>query len=141
MLFVYVSLYRETGVLRTMKILVPTAGTKPARENADYILYIAKKLKAEVSVIHILDIGEESPGGEEALNIFKEEAENWDVKVTTHLIEGNVVPTIVDFAEEENVNLIIMGASRGRIIADWIVTDILDKTKIPVVIIPIKFRK
>jgi nucleotide-binding universal stress UspA family protein len=124
-----------------MKILVPTAGPKPARENADYILYIAKKLKAEVSVIHILDIGEESPGGKEALSIFMEEAENWDVKVTTHMMEGNIVPTIVDFAEDENVNLIIMGASKGRIIADWIVTDILDKTKIPVVIIPIKFRK
>lgn len=124
-----------------MKILVPTAGPKPARENADYILNIAKKLKADISVIHILDIGEESPRGEEALAIFSEEAEQLGVNVETHLIEGNVVPTIVDFAEEENVSLIIMGAGRGRIVADWIVMDILDKTKIPVVIIPFKFKK
>ncbi len=52
-----------------------------------------------------------------------------------------IVPTIVDFAEEESVSLIIMGAGRGRIVADWIVMDILDKTKIPVVIIPYKFKK
>ncbi len=124
-----------------MKILVPTAGPKPARENADYILNIAKKLKADVSVIHILDIGEESPLGDEALNIFTEEAEKIGVKVTTFLIEGNVVPTIVEFAEEEKANLIIMGAGRGRIVADWIVMDILDKSKVPVVIIPFKFKQ
>ena len=122
-----------------MRILVPTAGPKPARENADYVLNIAQKLKADVFVIHILDIGEESPSGLEALNIFNEEGEKAGVKVTTHMIEGNVVPTIVEFAENEKVNLIIMGASRGRIVADWIVTDILEKTKIPVVIIPFKF--
>jgi len=45
-----------------MKMLVPTAGPKPAQENANYILDMASKLKAEVAVLHILDIGEFDEG-------------------------------------------------------------------------------
>ncbi|UCH88551.1 MAG: universal stress protein [Thermoplasmata archaeon] len=118
-----------------MKILVPTSGIVPAQEKAEYILDIAKRLKADVTVIHILDLGEGSEG-EEALTFFSELGAKKDVKVTTYLKEGNVVPTIVDFAESENASMIVMGASEGRIVAEWIVTDVIDKTKIPVVIIP-----
>ena len=118
-----------------MKILVPTSGVVPAKENADYILDIAKRLNAEVSVIHILDLGEEARG-EEALSVFSELGDKKGVNVTTNLKEGNVVPTIVDFAETEEAGLIVMGATEGRIVAEWIVTDVIDKTKIPVVIIP-----
>ena len=42
-----------------MKILVPTAGLGPAKKNSKYILEIAKKLGAEVIVIHITDPCEE----------------------------------------------------------------------------------
>ena len=118
-----------------MKILVPTSGIVPAKENADYILEIAKRLNAEISVIHILDLGEEARG-EEALSVFADLGKEKGVNVTTNLKEGNVVPTIVDFAESENAGLIVMGATEGRIVAEWIVTDVIDKTQIPVVIIP-----
>lgn len=118
-----------------MKILVPTAGVVPAKEKADYILDIAKRLNADVAVIHILDLGEES-GGKEALKVFEDRGAEKGVNVTTHLKEGNVVPTIVDFAESENAGLIVMGATEGRIVAEWILTDVIDKTQIPVVIVP-----
>jgi nucleotide-binding universal stress UspA family protein len=118
-----------------MKILVPTSGIVPAREKADYIMDIAIKIKADVTVIHILDLGEDH-GGTEALDVFKEAGEKKGVTVETHLKEGNVVPTIVDFAENEKAGLILMGASEGRIVAEWILTDVIDKTNIPVVIIP-----
>jgi len=118
-----------------MKILVPTAGIVPAKEKADYIMDIATKLNAEVTVIHILDLGEDSEGSE-ALEVFSEAGKKKGIKVNTHLKEGNVVPTIVDFAESENAGLIVMGASEGRIVAEWILTDVIDKTNIPVVIIP-----
>lgn len=118
-----------------MKILVPTSGIVPAKEKADYILEIAKKLNSDVSVIHILDLGEDS-GGEEALKVFEELGKEKNVTVNTFLKEGNVVPTIVDFAEQEKAGLIVMGASENRMVAEWIVTDVIDKTQIPVVIIP-----
>ena len=123
-----------------MKILVPTAGPVPAAENANYILEIAKKLKADLVVLHILDLAE-SDSTDEALKIFKVLGEEMGVNVKTILKEGNVVPIIVDCAEDENVNLIIMGASKGRIVAEWIVTDVLEKSNVPIVIIPYGFNR
>ena len=123
-----------------MKILVPTAGPVPAAEKANYILEIAKKLKADLIVLHILDLAE-TDNGKKALTIFEELAAEMGVKVKTILKEGNVVPTIVDTAEDEAANLIIMGASEGRIVADWIVTDVLEKCSVPVVIIPYGFSQ
>jgi nucleotide-binding universal stress UspA family protein len=123
-----------------MKILVPTAGPVPAAENANYILEIAKKLSADVVVLHILDLAEDT-STEGALEIFKKLGAEMGLKVKTILKEGNVVPTIVDCADDEKVNLIIMGASRGRIIAEWIVTDVLQKSNVPIVIIPYGYNK
>ena len=123
-----------------MRILVPTAGPVPAAENANYILEIVKKLKADVTVLHILDLAEESKG-EAALKIFEELGKEMGIKVKTILKEGNVVPSIVDCAEDENAKLIIMGASKGRIVAEWIVTDVMEKSNVPIVIIPYQFNK
>ncbi len=123
-----------------MKILVPTAGPVPAAENANYILEIAKKLKADVVVLHILDLAEDT-STEGVFEIFKKLGAEMGLNVKTILKEGNVVPIIVDCAEDEDVNLIIMGASRGRIVAEWIVTDVLQKSNIPIVIIPYGYNK
>ncbi len=123
-----------------MKILVPTAGPGPAAENANYILEIAQKLKSEIVVLHILDLAE-SNEGQEALKIFQDLGEEMGVHVKTILKEGNVVPTIADCADEENANLIIMGASKGRIVAEWIVTDVLEKSNVPIVIIPYGYNR
>ncbi len=123
-----------------MKILIPTAGPVPAAEKANYILEIAQKLGADVTVLHILDLAESSEG-EKALKIFEDLGSEIGVNVKTILKEGNVVPIIVDTADDEEANLIIMGASEGRIIADWIVTQVLEKSNVPVVIIPYGYTK
>ncbi len=118
-----------------MKILVPTAGPEAATANADYIVSIAKRLDAQLVVIHILDMMEFDEG-REALEIFDRAATAAGITCDTFIREGEVVPSIVEIAEEMDVSLIIMGASRGRIVANWIVTDILAETNIPIVIIP-----
>jgi nucleotide-binding universal stress UspA family protein len=123
-----------------MKILVPTAGPVPAAENANYILEIARKLSADLVVLHILDLAEDT-STEQALKIFKDLGREMGIKVKTILREGNVVPTIVDSSVDEKVNLIIMGASKGRIVAEWIVTDVLEKSNIPIVIIPYGYNR
>ena len=112
-----------------MKILVPTAGPEPAAENANYIMEIVKKLKGDLTILHILDLAETSDG-EKALKIFKDLGLEHGIKVKTILKEGNVVPTIVDCADDEAANLIIMGASKGRIIAEWIVSQVLEKQRV-----------
>ena len=118
-----------------MKMLVPTAGPKPAQENANYILDMASKLKAEVAVLHILDVGEFDEG-RNALDVFEETASKYALKVETYMKEGKVVPTICEFARDIDADLIVMGASKGQIVADWIVSGVLKNAQKPLVIIP-----
>ena len=119
-----------------MKLLVPTAGPLPARQNANYVVELARKLRASVDVVHILDLAADKGPGQEALEIFSEAGNQMGVPVRTHLVEGNVVPTIVDMAEDMHSNLIVMGGSAGTLVAEWIVTDVMNKSPVPVVIIP-----
>ena len=118
-----------------MKLLVPTAGPLPAEEKADYVMNIAKMLEAEVIAINISD-NKDSPEGQEALDIYTQEAEKFGVKITTQRKAGDVISVISKVAESENVDLIVMGASEGRLVAKWIAVDILEKSKVPIVIIP-----
>ena len=117
------------------KMLVPTAGPVPAKENADYIINMARQLDMDVVVTHILDIGEFNEG-REALDVFDSVGKRMGVDVETYMKEGNVVPTICEFAMDIQANLIVMGASKGQIISEWIVAGVLKETNIPVVIIP-----
>lgn len=128
-------------MINYLRILVPTAGPVPAREKADYIMKIAQRLHGEVDVLHIIDKSTADPEkkaeGQQALEIFRYTGERFGVKVNIHLKEGTVVPTITEFANDERIDLIVMGASEdGKIVAEWIVSDLKEKTKVPVVIVP-----
>ena len=63
------------------------------------------------------------------------------INVTRVLEKGDIVPTIIKFAEKEGADLIIMGASEGKVVAEWVSAGVMEKTKIPVVVIPHKFKK
>jgi len=123
-----------------MKILVTTAGPVPAKDKAGYIVNIAKRLGAEVISLHIL-LDEDQAKGEEALNVFSEAGREADINVAKILKKGDVVSTIIESAREEEVNLIIMGASQGKVVAEWVSAGVIEKTNIPVVVIPHEFRK
>lgn len=124
-----------------MKILVPTAGPVPAKEKAYYIVNIAKRLGSELSVLYVLKEKEQAKKGEEAANPFFEAGQNAQVSVTKILKKGDIVSAIIDFAEEKSVDLIIMGASREKAVAEWISADVMSKTTIPVVVIPHEPKK
>jgi len=124
-----------------MKILVPTAGPVPAREKADYIVNIAKGLGADLTVLHILKEGEQGEKVDEAFDLFAQAGQKAEVNVAKLSGKGDVVSSIIDWAEEESADLIIMGASPGKVVAKWISADVMTKTKIPVVVIPHELRK
>lgn len=124
-----------------MKILVPTAGPVPAREKADYIVNIAKGLGADLTVLHILKEGEQEGKGEEAFDLFARAGQKAEVNVTKLSGKGDVVSSIIGWAEKESADLIIMGASPGKVVAEWISADVMTKTRIPVVVIPHELRK
>ena len=124
-----------------MKILVATAGPVPAKKKAEYIVNIAKRLSAELIVLHILREEQANAAGEQALEIFVQAGQEAHVNVARVLEKGDIVPTIIKFAEKEGAGLIIMGASEGKVVAEWVSADVMEKTKIPVVVIPHEYKK
>jgi len=123
------------------RIMAPTAGEIPARENAEYLVKLVKSLRGELLVVHILDdvtpTGSEAEmKGEKALGYFKQAAEYNGVPVTARMLRGPVARCIIEEAEKERVDLIVMGVSEGRTVAEWIVSDLKDRCRIPVVVAP-----
>ena len=118
------------------KILVPTSGCATAAETAGYVMLVAKAIGADVLVLHVIKPGGSKEAGELSLQYFADAGEENDVHVECQFREGAVIHSIVDFAEENDVDLIVMGASQGRVVDQWLSSDIRDSTSIPVLIIP-----
>jgi nucleotide-binding universal stress UspA family protein len=123
-----------------LKIMVLTSGAVPALENAEYILKIVKKMRAEALIVHIRDKGE-AREGDLALDIFDKISKELGVKIRLKPAIGEVSQTLIEIAKFEEVDLIIMGATEGRNVASWIIDKIIKKTDIPVVIIPWRYDK
>jgi len=121
---------------KLFKMMVPTAGPFSATRNARYIMNMAKRLRAEVLVVHIRDKGESREGGDVALDIFNETAKEIGLTIERIPALGEVAQTIIELSRFHEVDLIVMGATKGRSVSRWIIDTIMKKTDIPVVLIP-----
>jgi nucleotide-binding universal stress UspA family protein len=121
---------------KLFKMMVPTAGPFSAHRNARYLMRMAKKLNADVLVVHIRDKGESREGGDEALDIFNEEARMIGMTIERIPAVGEVSQTIIELARFHEVDLIVLGATRGRSVSHWIIETIINKTDIPVILVP-----
>ena len=121
-----------------MKLLIPTAGPVPAKERAEYVSRLACSLEAEMIVLHIVQEDKKELGNE-AFKIFEKQCKKDNIKIKTITEKGKVVPIITKIAEAEDVDLIVMGASAGLVVAKWMAADVLERSKVPIVIIPMGF--
>lgn len=119
-----------------MKMLVPTSGAASARETVEYVMQVAQAINAELLVLHVIKPGHASEAGELPLETFQLAAAEAGIKVDCDLRVGSVIHQIIDFAEENEVDLILMGASNGAIVDQWISSDVCGNTNIPVLVIP-----
>lgn len=119
-----------------LKILVPTAGSHPASETADYAIQVGSSLGAKVIALHVLRPGMSKEASELTLEYFAKAGEEHGVKVECLLREGPVVDEIISYAEEHEVDLIVMGASGGHVVDMWITSDVRVNTMIPVLVLP-----
>ena len=119
-----------------MKIIVPSAGPVPDQRTADYVINIAKRLNAQLVVLRVLSEKEIEAEGEQSLRLFVENSEREKVPVNIILRRGDIVPVIIETAQEKSVNLIILGVSRGEIVAEWLNAKAMERTDIPVLLIP-----
>ena len=119
-----------------MKIFLPTAGSVPDQRTAGYVINIAKRLNAQLVVFRILTENETESEGKQSLSLFIENGKEEKVPVSGILRRGDIALVIIEVAEEKSVDLIILGASHGEIVAEWLNAKAMEKTDIPVLIIP-----
>ena len=113
-----------------LKVLVAVDGSEYSMKAAEYAISIAKQFGSQVIALHVTtsDMSTSlsasfSPHMEEikknAETFFEEirridDKANWDIPLRTELIaSSSVTAGIIDFAEKENVDLIVVG-TRGR---------------------------
>jgi nucleotide-binding universal stress UspA family protein len=119
------------------KIMVGIDGSRESVNAADYAIAVAKRHNAELIAVNVLtsDIGYaySSPGVEsppltirEIILLAEDEVKKWfdDIKEKVDKIgirfrseiimaKRSVISTMLDYAEEQNINLIVVG-TRGR---------------------------
>ncbi|MBI2304782.1 MAG: universal stress protein [Chloroflexi bacterium] len=102
------------------KILVPVNGSKASHEAVRVACMLAKRAKAKLHVIYVIqvrrtlpldaEINAEVQRGEEVLSQVEQLAEEADYDVETELLQAREVGSaIVDAAVAQGVDLIIMG--------------------------------
>ena len=110
------------------KILVAIAGSDASVDAADCAISISKGYNAELYALHVIraDVDLFGPHetsefmtrmrneGEKYLNKVKLNANEKNIQIKTEMISSiNIAGGIVDYAEENNIDLIIIG-TRGR---------------------------
>ncbi|MGH9923050.1 MAG: universal stress protein [Nitrososphaerales archaeon] len=111
------------------KILVPIDGSETSFKTTRHALSLARERKASVTLLHVSEIPPlplHMAPLEKYYEEVREEAEKWfenvknlpeskDVEIKTKVITAalSVVGSIVKFAEDEDIDLIVIG-TRGR---------------------------
>ena len=119
-----------------MKIIIPSAGSVTDQRTVDYVTNIAKRLDAELVILQILSEKETETGGEQSLGLFVENGKREKVPVNIILRRGDIASVIIETAREKSVDLIILGVSRGEVVAEWMNAGAMERTDIPVLLIP-----
>ncbi|MGZ5489958.1 MAG: universal stress protein, partial [Nitrososphaeraceae archaeon] len=122
------------------KILVPLDGSPTSMEAADYAIMLSTLHHAQIVLLHVLNVTEyysslqffevkQPIESKEIIEEAKKEANKWfnrvkkkideklgkQIELETYItISQSTVKSILDFAEEKNVDLIVVG-TRGRL--------------------------
>jgi nucleotide-binding universal stress UspA family protein len=119
-----------------MKIIVPSARSAVDRKTVGYVINIAKRLNAQLVVVRVLNEKEKEVDGERSLSLFVEFGKRENVPVNIILRHGDIATAIIEIAQEKSVDLILLGVSHGEIVAEWMNAGAMERTDIPVLLIP-----
>lgn len=152
------------------KVLIAIDYNPNSQEVAEKGYSLAKKIDAEVCLIHVMaqvaHYGMRYPtfmgyegydAGSVDINVANEMREVTkdyletaarhlnDPRVTTHLTEGDAASGILDYANEWNADLIVIGTHSHSVLEKLfmgtVASKILEKTSIPVYVVPVKKEK
>ncbi|MCM5663330.1 universal stress protein [Galbibacter mesophilus] len=148
------------------KVLIAIDYNPASEEVVEKGYELAQTLGAEVCLLHVISnlqyYGIQYPTfmGYDAMNInydpsFQEEMKNVareflttatanleDPKVSSHIAEGDTADEILDYADQWGASLIVMGthshSTLEKILMGTVASSVLEQTKIPVFMVPIK---
>jgi nucleotide-binding universal stress UspA family protein len=109
------------------KVLVVVDGSEYSMNAAEYAISITKEYGAQLIALHVItsdvstitstfspQMEEIKKNAQEFFDKIRHKGGNWDIPLRTELIaSSSVVGGIIDFAENENIELIVVG-TRGR---------------------------
>ncbi|MCF8253575.1 MAG: universal stress protein [Bacteroidia bacterium] len=139
------------------KIVVPTDFSNPAKQALNYAIALAKKLNAELSVLHVNQVAlVDATMPAETYQLFVKEIEDQTtrnfnsmemdilkpsgINYTMHSRYGFVAEEICDFAQVQETDLIVLGTTGATGAAEVLfgsnAASVVAKTHIPVMVIP-----
>jgi nucleotide-binding universal stress UspA family protein len=150
------------------KILIPTDGSENSKRANKHALWIADKSGADIIVLYVVDphypriavlpistlptpdehfFEEIRTEGKEIIEDFKQELEDIrcegkckNVNLKTLIREGNAYIEILKVVEEENIELVVMGASGkhglDRFVLGSVTERVVRASKKPVMVVP-----
>src|SRR5262245_13609228 len=148
---------KEAVMPKVKKILAPTDFSELSKRGVRYALELARDSSAEVIVYHVIDLGEEQPDvrtpygpyhdmlqdNRRVLDKFLNEgfADCIDLVEVRRVVEfGRTFKNIVEIADQENVDVIVM-ATHGRtglehIILGSVAEKVVARSSRPVLVVP-----
>jgi nucleotide-binding universal stress UspA family protein len=137
------------------KILFPTDLSEESKKISEHVKMMAEKFGAEIFVTYVSNVGHyyntldvpvaglsnfEAEVISAASNQMKDFAESQftGMKIKTEILSGNPADEIVDYAEKNGIDLIIMGHSRAgleRMLLGSVAHRIVKLSPVPVMII------
>ncbi|MEO6188275.1 MAG: universal stress protein [Ginsengibacter sp.] len=141
------------------RILVPTDFSNNALKAVGYVAEIAKKSGAVVHLLHVIEpslnmanMQKDSSGKV----VVKERTEKFNlslrsiadvypqITIVPHIAGGAVVNSILDYAEQEKIDLIVMGTKGSSGLRKFFIGSVaagtIGKTKIPILTVPVSYE-
>ena len=129
------------------RILVAVSSPWAAQKVLDPISELARRLAAEVLVIHVSRPSagqmreQEQADGESAINILREKLQERGITVQTLLLfSDDIARAVLNTAIERQATLIVLGLTGknvfARLLAGNVPVELIKATKIPVLLLP-----
>jgi nucleotide-binding universal stress UspA family protein len=134
------------------RILIAVSSPWAAEKVADAVADVAKRLSAEVLVVHVSRPSggqlreQEQADGEAAIRLLRDRLQQRDVPVQDLLMfSDDIARAILNTAVEREVSLIVLGLTGknvfARLLAGNVPVELIKNTKVPVLILPPDWNK
>ena len=129
------------------RILIAVSSPWAAQKAVDPVSDVAKRLGAEVLVIHVSRPSagqmrdQEQADGEAAINFLREKLQERGITVQTLLLfSDDIARAILNTATERDVSMIVLGLTGknvfARLLAGNVPVELIKNTKVPVLLLP-----